>query len=66
MIMIVFITDVSGFVGSHVAQELIECGHKVVGLTHSESKVEELRKAGIEPVVGDISNSSSLPRQLRR
>lgn len=64
--MIVFITGVSGFVGSHVAQELIQSGHKVVGLTHSESKVKELRKAGIEPVVGDISNSELLSETAKK
>jgi len=49
-----FITGVTGFIGSAVAQQLLEENHKVTGLTHSPEKTELLEKKGVKPVVGDM------------
>lgn len=50
----IFITGVTGYIGSAVAAELLGAGHEVSGLTSSEDKVEELQRAGVRPVVGDL------------
>jgi nucleoside-diphosphate-sugar epimerase len=52
----VFITGVTGYIGSAVAQELLRAGHEVSGLTSSEGKVAELERSGVRPVVGDLGD----------
>lgn len=49
-----FITGVTGFIGSAVAEQLLERGHEITGLTHSPEKSKTLYKKGIKPVVGDM------------
>ena len=55
----VFITGVTGYIGSAVAEELLRAGHEVSGLTSSEGKVAELERAGVRPVVGDLGDPGS-------
>jgi nucleoside-diphosphate-sugar epimerase len=57
--MYVFITGVTGYIGSAVADELLRAGHEVSGLTSSEGKVEGLERAGVRPVVGDLGDPGS-------
>lgn len=64
--MIIFVTGATGFVGSAVVQELIKSGHKVIGLTHSESKADALRQAGVEPLVGDITDLELLAETAKK
>ena len=52
----VFLTGVSGWIGSLVARELVQAGHSVVGLVRSSQKAEAARAAGIEPVIGTLSD----------
>jgi len=39
---IVLVTGVNGFIGSHVADQLMEAGYRVRGTTRHVSKVQEL------------------------
>jgi len=55
----VFITGVTGYIGSAVADELLGAGHEVSGLTSSEGKVAELERSGVRPVVGDLGDPGS-------
>jgi uncharacterized protein YbjT (DUF2867 family) len=56
----VLVTGASGFVGSHLAQALVEGGHRVRAMTrHPQSYTG----AG-EPVEGDVADRASLVRCL--
>ncbi len=55
----VLVTGASGFVGWHVARELLERGHKVRTLVRPQSQVPELE---VERVTGDLRDPDSLAR----
>jgi len=55
----IFVTGATGYLGHAVAAELLGAGHEVVGLTSSDGKVEQLERAGVSPVVGDIGDPGS-------
>lgn len=54
----VLVTGASGYIGGSIAALLVKNGYQVKGLTRSEAKAEELRSHGIEPVIGELSDSS--------
>tara|TARA_R110002111_G_scaffold247140_4_gene310151 strand:+ start:46630 stop:47544 length:915 start_codon:yes stop_codon:yes gene_type:complete len=51
-----------GYVGLQVAQKWREQGHTVSALTRSETRAEEFRSRGIQPVMGDITQPESLQK----
>lgn len=58
----VFLTGSTGFIGSQVAQELLNAGHQVLGLTRSDASARALLAMGAESHPGDIEDLSSLQR----
>jgi nucleoside-diphosphate-sugar epimerase len=56
----VFVTGATGFIGSHVIQELIAAGHKVLGLARSEAGAKALAGTGADVQRGVLEDLSSL------
>ena len=51
-----------GYVGQAAGRRLVEAGYSVSGLRRSAEAAGELRAAGIEPLVGDITRADQLAR----
>lgn len=49
-----FVTGATGFIGGHLARQLVAAGHDVVALVRSLGSAPELDELGVELVVGDI------------
>lgn len=58
----VFLTGSTGFIGSHVARELLAAGHQVMGMTRSQAGADALRAIGAEPHHGTLEDLASLRR----
>jgi nucleoside-diphosphate-sugar epimerase len=56
----VFLTGVTGFIGSYLVPELIDAGHHVVGLSRSDASAEALTRAGAEVFCGDVNDLDRL------
>ncbi len=62
----VFITGAGGYIGGTVAARLMAHGHRVTGLARSPERAEQLRNAGIEPVIGSLDDARVLADVARR
>jgi dihydroflavonol-4-reductase len=58
--MIAFVTGATGFVGSHVADELVRRGYTVRCLTRPTSSLQWLEGTPVERSVGSLSDTASL------
>jgi len=60
----VLITGASGFIGRHLVHRLIERGFRVSCLVRVTSDTDELRAAGAQLVIGDVTDRAAMGRVL--
>lgn len=60
----VAVTGAAGFIGSAVCRGLAAAGASVVGIEVVPEHEEQLRSAGVEPRIADVSNRSSIAEAL--
>ncbi len=60
----VLVTGAAGFAGGHLARALARRGHQIRALIRSADSATGLTASGIEPVVGDLLDESSLARAV--
>jgi nucleoside-diphosphate-sugar epimerase len=56
----VFVAGATGAVGRPLVPKLVAAGHEVTGMTRSESKTEDVRRAGARAVVADVFDVDAL------
>ncbi|WP_229373163.1 NAD-dependent epimerase/dehydratase family protein [Umezawaea beigongshangensis] len=56
----VFLTGATGYIGSVIAEKLLQAGHDVVGLARSDTSADKLKGQGVEPVRGEIGDTERL------
>ncbi|PTL78798.1 NAD-dependent epimerase/dehydratase family protein [Vitiosangium sp. GDMCC 1.1324] len=56
----ILVTGATGYIGSAVAESLTRAGHQVQGLARSDEAEQKLRSHGIQPVRGDLANTTTI------
>jgi nucleoside-diphosphate-sugar epimerase len=60
----VLVTGASGFIGRHLVRRLIKLGYRVSCLVRATSCIDELRSAGAQLVIGDVTDKAGIGRAL--
>ena len=62
----VFVAGATGVIGKQLVPRLVEAGHEVHGMTHSESKQAMLHELGAVPVVADALDPDQVAEAVGR
>jgi dihydroflavonol-4-reductase len=57
----VLVTGASGFIGAALTDRLLARGHRVRALVRASSRVDDLRRLGVELAPGDVCRPETLP-----
>jgi nucleoside-diphosphate-sugar epimerase len=60
----VFVAGATGALGKQLVPLLVAGGHDVVGMTRTEAKRDQLRRAGAQPVVADALDADAVGRAV--
>lgn len=60
----VFVAGATGALGKQLVPQLVAKGHEVVGMTRTESKVDQVRSVGAQPVVADALDAEAVGRAV--
>ena len=63
--MTMLVTGATGFVGTHLVDELLSGGSKVRALSRNQERADKLRQRGVETVVGDIRDPTAMSSAVR-
>src|SRR6266480_7744917 len=55
-----FVTGTTGFVGGHVARQLVEARHEVVAVVRHPAKAGDLKNLGVQIFQGDVTEKESM------
>jgi nucleoside-diphosphate-sugar epimerase len=55
-----FLTGATGFIGAHVARQLVEAGHQVIAIVRNPSKAKDLTDLSIAVHKGDVTDKESM------
>jgi nucleoside-diphosphate-sugar epimerase len=61
----VFVAGASGAIGRPLIPKLVAAGHEVTGMTRSEAKAEDVRRAGASAAVVDVFDADALRAAAR-
>jgi nucleoside-diphosphate-sugar epimerase len=61
----IFITGAGGFIGGSIAAGMVRAGHQVRGLIRKPEHTAELKRLGIEPVLGTLEDAALLIAEAR-
>ncbi|RFU48084.1 NAD-dependent epimerase/dehydratase family protein [Paraburkholderia sp. DHOC27] len=61
----IFLTGASGFIGGSIAAGFVRAGHHVRGLIRNPAQAAELKRLGIEPVIGTLDDHALLIREAQ-
>ena len=58
----ILLTGVTGYIGGSIAKKMLNSGYQVLGLVRDASKVDAIKKMGIQPLLGSLDDATGLSK----